>query len=57
MKQHYIIVVLEASILSAQAWDYKHLRRGKLWATMWNSGVVGYPVDECTLFGNYIVGP
>ena len=54
MKKHYIIVVLAASILSAQVWDYKHLRRGKLWATMWNSGVVGYPVDECTLFGNYI---
>lgn len=53
MKKHYIIVVLAASILSAQVWDYKHLRRGKLWATMWNSGVVGYPVDECTLFGNY----
>ena len=53
MKKHYIIIVLAASILYAQTWDFKHLRRGKLWATMWNSGVVGYPVDECSMFGNY----
>ena len=56
MKKNNLIalkLILAASILSAQTWDFKHLRRGKLWATMWNSGVVGYPVDECTLFGNY----
>lgn len=53
MKKHYLLIALAVCTVSAQTWDFKHLRRGKLWATMWNSGVVGYPVDECTLFGNY----
>ena len=53
MKKQYLIVALAVSTLFAQTWDFKHLRRGKLWATMWNSGVVGYPVDECSMFGNY----
>ena len=52
-KKRFLIVAIILSfnsIFSQATYDFGLMNRGKLWATVWNSGAVGYPVDPQSSF-------
>ena len=59
-KKRFLIVAIILSfnsIFSQATYDFGLMNRGKLWATVWNSGAVGYPVDPQSLFGYFYEYP